>query len=86
MAGCKERSYTNVTAAAFNCLVAKAKENGVTISGDSGTAGAKGIKISWNYNRAAKTLKLTCTAKPVIISCSQVNSRMDEVVNGCKSG
>lgn len=84
MSGCPQRSYANISAAAFSCLVAKAAEYGVIISGDSGSASAHGFDITWNYDRAAGDLTLQCTDKPFIIGCGTVNSRMDQVVNDCR--
>ena len=84
---CDARNYDKVTDAVFQCLAAKAAEFGIKISADSGTAKKSGFKISWNYDRAAKTLTLQCLDKPpVLFKCKDVNEKMDEVVNGCRSG
>ena len=84
MPSCKPRSYDRVTPAVFDCLVAKAAEQGVTISGDSGTAGKSGFKFTWNYDRAGQALTIKCTDRPFIVGCGTINDRIDDVVNGCR--
>lgn len=83
MANCNPCNFTNVTDAAFQCLVAKAAKYGVKIDSDSGTESEKGFKITWNYARAAQTLTIQCTGKPFIFSCKTVNKNINEIVNDC---
>lgn len=83
MAGCSAVSFASVTPAVFNCLVQKAAEYGITISGDSGTASKSGFKISWKYDRGASTLVLQCLDKPLLVPCSLVKSTMKSTVKDC---
>lgn len=83
MANCSPCNFTNVTPAAFQCLVDKAAKYGVKINSDSGTESEKGFKITWNYARAAQTLTIQCVGKPFIFSCKTVNKNINEIVNDC---
>jgi hypothetical protein len=83
MAGCSAVSFSNVSAAVFNCLVNKAAEQGVTISGDSGTASKSGFTIKWNYDRAASSLTIQCTDKPTLVPCAVIKNRIKDTVHAC---
>lgn len=83
MAGCAADSFTNVSAAAFDCLKAKAAKYGVKIDSDSGSASSTGFTISWNYERAASKLTIQCTKKPIIIGCGTVRGQVREQVQDC---
>ena len=83
MAGCSADTFSNVSPAAFKCLVAKAAKYGVTIGGDSGSAESNGFKISWNYDRAASKLTIQCTDKPFWAPCSTVKGQVKEEVQAC---
>ena len=83
MSSCAKQSFNNFTPAAWNCIVQKAGQYGVKISSNSGSAGASGFKFAWNYNPGASTLDIQCTDKPFFITCSQVNSKIHEVIDGC---
>ena len=83
MAGCSADNFSNVSAAAFNCLVATAAKYGVVIGSDSGSTSASGFTISWNYDRAASTLMIQCTDKPFWAPCKTVKSKVKEEVQSC---
>jgi hypothetical protein len=83
MAGCAADSFTNVSAAAFKCLVAKAAKYGVKIGTDSGSASTSGFTISWNYERAASKLTIQCLKKPALIGCGIVRGQVRGQVQDC---
>jgi hypothetical protein len=83
MAGCAADSFTNVSAAAFKCLAAKAAQYGVKINSDSGSDSASGFTISWNYDRAGSKLTIQCLKKPIIIGCGIVRNQVKTQVQDC---
>jgi hypothetical protein len=84
MAGCSADTFGNVTPSVFACLVQKAADQGVTISGNSGTAGKSGFKFQWNYDPGASSLTIKCLDKPpLIVSCATVKGKVREIVEGC---
>jgi hypothetical protein len=86
MPSCTARNFDGVTPAIFDCLVAKAADQGINISADSGNARKSGFEFAWNYNRTQQTLMIKCTDRPIIIGCGTINGKIDEVVNGCRVG
>ena len=83
MAGCSADNFSNVSAAAFTCLVAKAAKYGVIIKSDSGSTSASGFTISWNYDRGGSTLSIQCTDKPFWAPCKTVKAKVKEEVQSC---
>ena len=83
MAGCSADSFSNVSAAAFSCLVAKAAKYGLTINSDAGTGTASGFTVSWNYDRAGAKLTIQVTDKPFWAPCSTVKSKVKEEIQAC---
>ena len=86
MAGCAADTFPNVSAAAFDCLVAKAAKYGVKINSDSGSSSASGFTISWNYDRAGSSLTIQCLKKPIIFGCSTVRNQVKQQVQDCIAG
>ena len=83
MAGCSADSFSNVSAAAFSCLVAKAAKYGLNIGKDSGSGSTSGFTVSWNYDRAGSKLTIQVTDKPFWAPCSTVRSKVKEEVQAC---
>lgn len=82
---CDPVNFSNVTQAAFDCCKATAMKYGVTIAGNSGSGSNHGFTVAWNYDSAARTLKLQCTKKPFFIGCGGVNDHLTEAVQKCIS-
>ena len=85
MAACATQTFSNVQAAAWNCLKAKAVSAGFSISTDSGSHSAAGVTVEWNYDASAATLSITCTERPWFLSCSTINGKVHELIenSGC---
>ena len=82
MAACATQTFSNVSPNAWSCIKSKAAAQGLTITCDSGTISESGIAIDYAYDASARTLQLTCTAKPFFISCGTVNSKVHELIDG----
>jgi hypothetical protein len=80
---CDPQVFSGITDARFQCLVAKAAENGIAISGNSGSASKDGITIAWNFDPESGSLTLQCTAAPAFVPCSIVNGRLQQLVASC---
>ena len=85
MAACAMLSYNNVSEDAWNCILNAVAQFGVTPNGDAGTASSNGFTVSWNYDRTAGTLSLQSLDSPFWISCSTINSHINDVVESCLS-
>jgi hypothetical protein len=76
-------TYNNVSEDAWNRILNAVAQYGITINDDSGTKSASGFTIGWNYNRAAETLATQCLDSPFWISCSTINSHINDAVENC---
>ncbi len=83
---CDKQVFTGLTPERFSALEQQAAAGGIAIAGDSGTAttnipGAGDITMTWDYDRAAQTLTLQVTDKPMFIPCSAIASRVQNLVD-----
>jgi hypothetical protein len=85
MASCATQRWSNVSQAAFNCLVQKAAQQGLPISGNSGTTVHSGFTIAWLFDPNAQILEITCTNSPGWAPCGLINAKIHDVVEqtGC---
>jgi hypothetical protein len=83
MGQCAAQVFSNVSAAQFQCLVAKAAAQNIIISGNSGSASKDGITIAWNYDPGTQTLTLQCTDSPFYLPCGTINSTIHDLVDSC---
>jgi hypothetical protein len=81
---CAAQVFSPVTAANFNCIVAKAAAAGIKISGNAGEMSESGFTVQWQFDPVANTLSIQCTDKPFIVSCGTVNGRIHDIVDGCQ--
>jgi hypothetical protein len=83
MSECAAQSFSGISPAKFACLVANAAKQGIKIDGNHGSASKSGITIAWNYDSEGGDLTIQCTETPFYLGCDQVNSIIQELVNGC---
>jgi hypothetical protein len=80
---CPAQTFSGITPARFQCLAAQAATRNIPITGNSGSATAEGITVSWNFDPASQTLTLQCTSAPLLVPCGMVNSRLHDLVANC---
>jgi nitrate reductase cytochrome c-type subunit len=83
MSACNAQEFDNVSQSAWACIVQKAEGYGISVSGDSGEATKNGFTVTWNYDPAAQTLQLQCVNSPLLVPCSIINAKIQELVNRC---
>jgi hypothetical protein len=87
MAACAAQVFSGITQARFDCLVKTASANGITISGNAGTAvvkhGIVSVTISWNYDPNAQTLTLQYLNPGFLAPCDKVNGMLHDLVDSC---
>lgn len=79
---CDELLFSNFTALQFDNLMAKARAEGLALSGEAGEVEYKRITVKWLYNPEREELTLQCTKKPFIYPCGTVNDKLRELVGG----
>jgi hypothetical protein len=77
--------FSGITPEQFAKLTEKAKDAGMDIQGNSGTATEFGVEVAWNYAPEAQHLTLHCLKTPFFISTAQVNARIQALVKESKS-
>lgn len=79
---CDPVTFPCFSALQFDNLMAKARAEGLELSGEAGEADYKGVTVSWLYNPEREELTLTCTKKPWLYPCGKVNDKLKELVGG----
>lgn len=83
MSACATQTFSNVTPQVWACVVQQAARIGVTITGPQGQATKDGFTLVWNYDSGTQTASFQCTARPGWASCSMINGRIHDIVDGC---
>jgi hypothetical protein len=82
MSACSMLTFTNVAQAAWDNLKQIGTNYGVPITSDAGSVSKDGFTVTWNYNAAAQTLAIQCTESPLLVSCSEINSQINNHIEG----
>jgi hypothetical protein len=80
MSTCPPISFDGVSATQYATLLQTAQSQGLNLVGESGSTTYQGMDFSWNYDPAAQTLTIQCTAKPIFIPCSMIEAKVRSVV------
>jgi len=85
MAGCSPWTYTGINNQVFQSLQSHGRKQGFAIpNSPSGgfTIETAGMRIHFKYawNKSNGSLRLECTAKPQLVSCSMIKSMADRIV------
>jgi hypothetical protein len=84
MASCEAHLYDGVTPEMLACLSEQVQSAfGLSLDGDQGTATAMGTTLSWDYQRATQQLTVTCSAKPVFLSCDTIYGHLGSMLKKC---
>lgn len=75
---CPEITIESIDAGLYGRLLGEATTAGAKFEGTKGEIA--GCAFDWNYDEAAQTLNVTCTKKPFYASCTEVESRIRELV------
>jgi len=85
MAGCAAHLYENVTPAMLECFSESVESAfGIAVDGDQGSATAMGTSLSWDYDRAGQRLTITCSEKPMFLSCDMIYGHLGGMLEKCR--
>jgi hypothetical protein len=88
VAACSPWTYAGITPGAFQSLREYGRRRGFAVpDAPSGsfiiqTAGVK-VTFRYDWNKTSGTLRLECTAKPQLVSCSLIKSMANRIVEQC---
>lgn len=80
MSACETQTFNNINEAAWNRLLQRAGDFGVTIAGHNGESSRDGFTIRWDYDPTAHVLQLQCTDSPWWAPCAMINEKMQDLV------
>jgi hypothetical protein len=84
MASCEPHLYSDVTPEMLACLSESVQSAfGLSLDGDQGTATAMGTTLSWDYQRGAQQLTVTCSEKPMFLSCEMIYEHLGSMLKKC---
>ena len=85
MASCEPQMYPGVTPAMLECFSESVESAfGIAVEGDQGSATALGTTLSWDYDRAAESLTITCSDKPMFLSCEMIYGHLGGMLKKCR--
>lgn len=79
---CDPLTFPNFSAMQFDNLMAKARAEGLPLSGEAGEFEYRHMTFSWLYNPERQELTLQCLKKPWVYPCGKVNDKLRELVGG----
>jgi hypothetical protein len=79
---CDEITIEDVDPILYAHLLTEATTAGAKFDGTK--ASIQGLEFDWTYDEAAQVLHVTCTKKPFYATCSEVESRIKELVTKAK--
>ncbi len=83
MGACHSLAFTGVAPNVWECLVQELHDKtGITISGDSGSASAKGFTFRWQWD-GENSLMIQCTDSPWYVPCGTINDEASSLVKAC---
>jgi hypothetical protein len=73
-------TFSGITPDQFAQMALKAKESGIDLNGNTGTASKFGVEISWNYSPDSQQLTLQCLNTPFFVSPADVQAKLQSLV------
>ena len=82
--GCEARTFTNVNQEVFEKLKGKLAENGLQVTGDSGTIkGPMGIVMEYDWDAENCSLYTKVLEKSFFVPCNQVDNILSKAIKEC---
>jgi len=85
MAGCDPLVFSGVDEEKLASIKdSLGQQYGVSVDSDKGEQTVRGFTFEWSYAAEQQLLRIQCTGKPMLIPCSVINGRIDDLAK--KSG
>ena len=72
--------FSGITPEHYARLTAKAREAGIDLNGNSGTASKFGVEVAWHYAPDVQQLSLHCLRTPFFVKPEEVNAKIQALV------
>ena len=86
---CPEITIPNIPNDLYAKLLAEANAGGIGFNGSNRAQlhnGPISLEFDWNYDAQAEVLHVTCTRKPFIFTCDQIQERIIDLLAKAKGG
>ena len=80
---CSEITIEQISPELYARLLSEATAAGAKFEGAK--ASLSGLEFDWNFDEAAQVLHVTATKKPFYVTCSEVESKIQELVLKAKA-
>ena len=72
--------FTGITPDQFGRMAEKAREAGIDLNGNSGTASKFGVEIAWDYQPEKQELTIQTLKAPFFLSAADLDARIRSMV------
>jgi hypothetical protein len=80
MAGCDPLVFAAVDAEKLASIKESlGQQYGVNVDSDQGEQTVRGFTFEWSYAAEQQLLRIQCTGKPMLIPCSVISGRIDDL-------
>ena len=89
MAGCDQIRVPDVSRAHYELFLQRGAQMGMpglSGQGDSGEAKHSGVTVRWEYRADEQALYVQCTEAPMLLPCTMINTRIQEVIGSVMKG
>lgn len=81
MAGSSPHVFHGITPEKYARLVEKARNAGIEMQGNSGSATKFGVEVAWNYSPETQDLTLQCLRTPFFLTAADVDAKIRSLVS-----
>lgn len=83
---CDQLSFSGVNQELYAKLLSEATTGGIAFDGNRASlhSGPISLEFDWDYQPTSATLYITCTKKPFIFSCGDVEERLRDLLAKAK--
>ena len=83
MSGCDKLVYHNVTRKVVDCLIKKAKKQGIDPKLPEDDIDKNGFKAHYKWDEQSLTLTVWIKDKPLVVTCGMIKEALDKEVRDC---
>lgn len=77
--------FAGIEPGQYGKLMEKAREAGIELTGNSGTASKYGVEVAWNYSPESCELSIQCVKTPFFVSAADVDARIRSLVESARA-
>ncbi|MDE3187301.1 MAG: hypothetical protein KGM96_07230 [Acidobacteriota bacterium] len=79
------QTFAGIEPEQYAKLMEKARDAGIELTGNSGTASKHGVEVAWNYSPESRELSIQCVKAPFFMSAADIDARIRSLVEKAKA-